>query len=55
LVFSRALGQTHSLTSFGLGVGSCGLAMCVAVERWLIHLRFKKREESLFQLAFLLL
>jgi hypothetical protein len=27
----RALGQTHSLTSFGLW----GLAMCVAVKRWI--------------------
>jgi len=34
-----ALGQTHSLTSFGFSVGSCGLAMCVAVKRGhnLIH------------------
>ena len=30
----RALGQTHSLTSFGFSVGSWGLAMCVAVKRW---------------------
>ena len=29
--FCRALGQTHSLPSFGLSVGWCGLAMCVAV------------------------
>ena len=35
----RALGQTHSLTSFGFSVGSWGLAMCVAVKRGhsLIH------------------
>ena len=26
----RALGKTHSLTSFGCSVGTCGLAMCVA-------------------------
>jgi len=32
--FGRAVGQTHSLPSFGLSVGWCGLAMCVAVERW---------------------
>ena len=31
----RALGKTHSLTSFGCSVGSWGLAMCVAVKRWL--------------------
>jgi len=31
----RALGQTHSLTSFGFSIGSCGLAMCVAVKRGL--------------------
>jgi hypothetical protein len=35
--FYCALGQTHSLTSFGFSFGSCGLAMCVAVERWLFH------------------
>ena len=29
----RGLGQTHSLTSFGFSVGSCGLAMCVTVKR----------------------
>ncbi|MCK9436814.1 MAG: hypothetical protein M0Q12_06375, partial [Synergistaceae bacterium] len=29
-----ALGQAHSLTSFGFSVGSWGLAMCVAVKRW---------------------
>ncbi len=29
----RALEQTHSLTSFGFSIGSCGLAMCVAVKR----------------------
>jgi len=33
----RALGQTHSLTSFGFSVGSWGLAMCVAVKRGLFH------------------
>jgi hypothetical protein len=27
-----ALGQTHSLTSFGCSFGSCDLAMCVAVK-----------------------
>ena len=26
----RAVGQTHSLTSFGFSIGWCGLAMCVA-------------------------
>ncbi len=30
----RTWGQTHSLTSFGFCVGSCGLAMCVAVKGW---------------------
>jgi len=34
----RAVGQTHSLPSFGLRVGWCDLAMCVAVERW--HISF---------------
>ena len=29
-----AVGQTHSLPSFGLRVGWCDLAMCVAVKRW---------------------
>jgi len=29
-----AVGQTHSLPSFGLRVGLCDLAMCVAVKRW---------------------
>ena len=33
----RALEQTHSLTSFGFSIGSCGLAMCVAVKHWLFH------------------
>jgi len=32
--FGRAVGQTHSLPSIGLSVGSFGLAMCVAVKRW---------------------
>jgi hypothetical protein len=32
--FGRAVGQTHSLPSFGLRVAWCDLAMCVAVERW---------------------
>jgi hypothetical protein len=32
--FGRAVGQTHSLPSFGLRVGWCDLAMCVAVKRW---------------------
>ena len=32
--FCRAVGQTHSLPSLGFSVGLCGLAMCVAVERW---------------------
>lgn len=31
--FARAVGQTHSLPSFGLSVGLSGLAMCVAVKR----------------------
>ena len=35
--FGRAVGQIHSLPSFGFSVGLCGLAMCVAVERWLFH------------------
>ncbi len=30
----RALGQTHSLTSFGFSGSSCGLAKCVVVKRW---------------------
>ena len=30
----RAFGLTHSLTSFGLSIGSWGLAMCVAVKSW---------------------
>jgi len=29
-----AVGQTHSLPSFGCSVGLCGMAMCVAVKRW---------------------
>jgi len=29
-----AVGQTHSLPSFGLWDGLCDLAMCVAVKRW---------------------
>jgi hypothetical protein len=32
-----AVGQTHSLPSFGLRVGWCDLAMCVAVKRWHFH------------------
>ncbi|MFN3757997.1 MAG: hypothetical protein ACK4SF_02180 [Algoriphagus aquaeductus] len=32
--FGRAVGQTHSLPSFGLRVGWCDLAMCVAIKRW---------------------
>ena len=32
--FGCAVGQTHSLPSFGFSVGLCGLAMCVAVQRW---------------------
>ncbi|MBV2196697.1 MAG: hypothetical protein KUL78_09365, partial [Flavobacterium sp.] len=35
----RALEQTHSLTSFGFSVGSWGLAMCVAVKRWLTKIQ----------------
>jgi len=31
LFFGRAVGQTHSLPSFGLSLGWCDLAMCVAV------------------------
>jgi hypothetical protein len=31
--FGRAVGQTHSLPSFGLSVGWCDLAMCVAVAK----------------------
>jgi len=33
--FTRALGQAHFLTSLACSVGLCGLAMCVAVKRWL--------------------
>ena len=29
-----AAGEAHSLPSFGLCVGLCDLAMCVAVKRW---------------------
>jgi hypothetical protein len=32
--FGCAVGQIHSLPSFGLCVGLCDLAMCVAVKRW---------------------
>jgi hypothetical protein len=32
--FSRTVGKTHSLPSFGLRVGWSDLAMCVAVKRW---------------------
>jgi len=28
---STVVGQPHSLPSFGFSVGSCGLAMCVAI------------------------
>ena len=36
--FGHAVGQTHSLPSFGLCVGLCGLAMCVAVVHRLFFL-----------------
>jgi hypothetical protein len=36
----RALGQTHSLPSFGLSVGWWGLAMCVAAMRWHLFLLY---------------
>jgi|GEM_PF-1074984 len=32
--FGRRVGQPHSLPSLGFSVGLCGLAMCVAIERW---------------------
>jgi hypothetical protein len=35
--FGHGLAQTHFLPSFGLSVGLCGLAMCMAVKRWLSH------------------
>lgn len=38
--FGRAVGQTHSLTSFGLSGGLRGLAMCVAVKRGLYVVLF---------------
>ncbi len=42
----RAVGQTHSLTSFGFSIGMWGLAMCVAEKGWHSDLLFFFRSRN---------